>query len=185
MKYIEMIKLKEQLDIQIKQRIEDVVNILEETEDQLESQDLFSRLHGCLVAYEINDYAFPSNPRIVCHYEYIDGYDELMDTHNKIDFPVALLEASKEEIQDYAKTKCLERAKREAEKDIKKLEREALNLGYKIVKIEEDISKDIDFKCPHNDCGWCYYTGSEETNANNGSCYEPQNCPLKLKLIED
>ena len=48
-----------------------------------------------------------------------------------------------------------------------------LNTDFEV----EDAPKKFNY-CPHNDCGWCFADKSIKTNAVNGGCFKPQECPV-------
>ena len=38
--------------------------------------------------------------------------------------------------------------------------------------------------CPHYDCGWCYAPPDRTTNAQQGACLRPGECPERERAIE-
>ena len=48
-------------------------------------------------------------------------------------------------------------------------------LEKSLVKEEQPTQKSV--RCKHWDCGYCYAPPCTETNAINGGCFKPQECP--------
>lgn len=45
---------------------------------------------------------------------------------------------------------------------------------------QENSYHEVTKRCPHNDCGWCYYRGDGNPNDTNGACNNAETCEVLL-----